>query len=103
VTNIEICVFVKCSNLLSVNFSESFVNFHEHSFFEIHSDLCLFVQTQEQMDAYQTLFPEMTIKYNYMELAKKRTRLLKEELIQEYMHPLRVQRFLECGGDLDEY
>ena len=55
------------------------------------------------IDKTQTLFPEMTIKYNYMELSKKRTCLLKEELIQKYMHPLRLQRFLECGGDLDEY
>jgi len=78
------------------------VNFHDLFFLKTRTDMCLFVQTQEQMDAYQTLFPEITIKYNYMELSKKRTCLLKEELIQKYMHPIRLQRFLECGGDLDD-
>jgi hypothetical protein len=40
------------------------------------------------------------INYRFLE---KRMNIIKEELIMKCMHPVRLIRFLEMGGDIDDF
>ena len=46
----------------------------------------------------------MNVKKDFLiEWVNQKTQMFKNELIEQYMHPRRVERFLEQGGDLDDY
>lgn len=40
--------------------------------------------------------------YNYLKMAEQRMRLLREELMMKALHPLRIQRLIELGCDIDD-
>jgi hypothetical protein len=40
--------------------------------------------------------------YDYQTLAKERTRIIEEELLQNTLHPRRIQAWLDAGGSIDD-
>jgi hypothetical protein len=40
--------------------------------------------------------------YDYQTMAKERTGLIEEELLQNTLHPRRIQAWLDAGGSLDD-
>jgi hypothetical protein len=95
--------FFGCSSLSSIVFLDSFSKIEEWAFSYCHADLTFWVSSGENFDECQKRFPHFVVKYNNMEWVNQKTQMLKNELIEKYMHPRRVERFLEQGGDLDDY
>ena len=40
---------------------------------------------------------------DYIQMSKMRTRIILEDLMKNALHPRRVQRFLDLGGDMDDF
>jgi hypothetical protein len=40
---------------------------------------------------------------DYMKMAEMRTRIILEELMKSALHPRRIVKFLELGGDMDDF
>jgi hypothetical protein len=40
---------------------------------------------------------------DYVKMAETRTRIILEELMKNALHPRRIVKFLELGGDMDDF
>jgi hypothetical protein len=40
---------------------------------------------------------------DYIEMSKKRTMIILEDFLKNVLHPRRIIKFLEQGGDMDDY
>jgi len=40
---------------------------------------------------------------DYIRMSEKRTMIILEDFLKNALHPRRIERFLELGGDMDDY
>ena len=64
--------------------------------------MCILEKNTDKIDWYALSWNTSIFNINY-KFMKERMNIIKEELIMKSMHPSRLERFLEMGGEIDDF